>query len=300
MEINSPKIAIGIVNYNGAEMTLNCISQLKNDTYSNKDFFVLDNHSSDDSIKLLTQNQNITLIKNDLNQGYAGGANKIIEKILLNKEYKYLLLINNDVQINDPSFIGKLVESVEKDEKVGFVCPKIFNLNGRIQETGASVLNALIFRKRGINLAPEKFPKSPFRPEVYTGTCALMRVDALRKMTPPYEEDYFCYWEDIEICLKLKKLGYVIEVIPSAEIVHLEGQTSKKHYSSRLEYLNIRNYLWTIRKHLNSFYKSIAILLFLFPIFPKKIIWAALFSKNKKESITMIYDATIQGFFTKR
>jgi GT2 family glycosyltransferase len=295
-----PKVAIGIVNYNTPEMTLEFISNLKNINYKNKDIFLADNYSNKNNLSQLRKGKGFELIEINHNKGYSVAANKIIERVIKLKKYKYILLTNNDLILNDNYFLDKLVFEMEKDEKIGFVGPKIINQEGYIQEGGAKIKSFLISGKRNfVNYPQENFPKEPFNTEFYTACCILVRLDLLKKMKKWFLEEFFCYYEDVEICIRIIKLGYKISVVPSSEIIHLQSSTAKKEGKDFGRYYATRNKLWTMRLHLNRFDFLIGLIYFFLYWVPTRIIWILITSNKPIKSIKSYMDAIKEGLFKK-
>lgn len=88
-------VAIIIVNWNGKKYLKNCLESIKNQIYRDFDIFLVDNNSTDNSLKIAKGYHNITIIRNDKNLGFAKGNNIGIKKAL-EKGYKFIVLVNYD------------------------------------------------------------------------------------------------------------------------------------------------------------------------------------------------------------
>src|SRR3989339_346256 len=123
--MNKPLVYILILNWNGKEDTLECLSSLKKIDYPNYKTIVIDNGSTDDSVKIINKKYpKIKIIENKKNLGYAEGNNVGIRYALKNKA-DYVLILNNDT-IVDKKFLTELVKVGESNEKVGIVGPNVY------------------------------------------------------------------------------------------------------------------------------------------------------------------------------
>ncbi|MBU0707873.1 glycosyltransferase family 2 protein [Patescibacteria group bacterium] len=99
-------ISIIVLNYNGKKHLESSIPALQKLTYPNHEIIVVDNGSSDSSVEYLNQFSNIRIVKNNKNLGYSKGKNQGVEE----SKGKYILLMDNDIVINDPSTIEQLLK----------------------------------------------------------------------------------------------------------------------------------------------------------------------------------------------
>src|SRR3989304_1841235 len=102
------KIAIIIVNWNGEKYIKDCLESLKNQSYRDFDIILVDNNSSDDSLEVAESYEDIFVIRNKINYGFAKGNNIGIQRALKDG-YKYVVLVNCDTEA-DKGWLKKLVE----------------------------------------------------------------------------------------------------------------------------------------------------------------------------------------------
>src|SRR3989442_12522975 len=103
-EMERPRVAIIIVNWNGWRHTVDCLEPLRGVTYRDFKIFVVDNGSSrDDVLPLRNWQCGGTLIENDTNLGFSGGNNVGIRRALASPDSAYVLILNNDT-IVEPAF----------------------------------------------------------------------------------------------------------------------------------------------------------------------------------------------------
>ncbi|MFA6992716.1 MAG: glycosyltransferase, partial [Candidatus Gracilibacteria bacterium] len=135
----NPKVSIIIVNYNGYEETIDCLKSLVEIDYSNFNIFVIENGSSNDSFKKISDfikevnlQSRIKLILSKDNLGFAGGCNLGIKEAQ-KSDVDYFLLLNPDTKV-EKGFLSKLIEVSEnsqnyselRNKKIGFLGPRIF------------------------------------------------------------------------------------------------------------------------------------------------------------------------------
>ncbi|TNE98596.1 MAG: glycosyltransferase family 2 protein, partial [Deltaproteobacteria bacterium] len=120
------KVAVTILNWNGFEDTLECIESLEKSTFDDFKIFVIDNGSTDDSLeKLRALGDRIYLIENEKNDGFAGGANKIV-KLAVRAGAEFIFLLNNDTTV-DPECLSKLLEAHTRLGEVDLVlAPRMY------------------------------------------------------------------------------------------------------------------------------------------------------------------------------
>ena len=160
----NPQVAIIILNWNGWQDTIECLESLYQTKYENFRVILVDNASTDDSLKNIRNylkgkleihseyfkyrkenkpiqfteinydehrdikirtDADLIIIKNQENQGFARGNNIGIRAALKNADPKYILLLNNDTVVS-PDFLIELVKTVESDHKIGFTGPKTY------------------------------------------------------------------------------------------------------------------------------------------------------------------------------
>ena len=249
MHINNimPKVVVILVNYNSLKHTKECIQSIKSSSYNNIDIVVLDNDSAEDCQELEDDFDDVVLIRNRDNFGFAVANNVGIE-YALQKGAEYILLLNNDT-IVDKNCIEKLVKHGGENFRSGIVTGKILNYYERdlIWYAGGdlSYLKGDVcicgFGKRDIgqyNVSRECTFAS--------GCCMLIPKEIAREFR--LSEDYFLYYEDCDYCVKLIKNGKKIYYCSSAVVFHKESATTDKH-SCIYSYYFARNRLLFIKKN---------------------------------------------------
>lgn len=118
------RVGVGILNYNGARLTIRCLDHLKNLDWPAEqlEIVVVDNGSTDDSVaELRTAHPEIRLIASTKNRGFAGGCNLAIQSM---EDVDYVALLNNDAMV-EPDWLEPLVRALRDRSDLGAVCSKI-------------------------------------------------------------------------------------------------------------------------------------------------------------------------------
>ena len=239
-----PKVSVIIPHHNNFSILNECLQSLQKSNYLNIEIIVVDNHSTDGSTREIRQKYNNLIIqKSDINLGYAGGCN-------LGSEIAsgdYLLFLNNDTT-HESNFIDELVGTLNSNEKIACVQPKIKNYNQKkyFDYAGASggFIDYLVFpfcRGRIFNTIEKDTGQYNDKRRVFwtSGTAFLTRKKVFKDLGR-FDEKLFAHMEEIDYCWKCYLSGYECFVNPEATIYHYGGQTLG-YESAYKTYLNHRN-----------------------------------------------------------
>jgi len=269
--MNCPKVSVIILNWNGRDNTVHCLEALKLTTYSNYETIVVDNGSTDGSVKYFKDHYpGIRLIENEKNLGFAEGNNVAIREVLKRKESKYVALLNNDT-IVEPDWLEYLVNALETDENIGSCQPKIlFLINPEIIDAiGISIdKHGGAFQEGHNEKDLGQYDKTT---EVF-GVCAgaaLYRAKMLDQIGL-FDEDFFAYYEDVDLAIRARLFGWKSVCVPQAVIFHIHSATLGND-SPFKKYLLERNSYYYIIKNL-----------------PRKVIMLFLISKVRFIFFTLI------------
>ena len=216
-----PLVYILLVNWNGKEDTLACLESLQKITYKNYKIAVIDNASTDGSVRAISAKYPaVEIIRNDRNERFARANNQGIELALQNNA-AFVLLLNNDT-IVDPAFLNFMVARAQKDPHIGMVGSKIYYADqpnvlwyaggeislqeGRIAHTGIREIDAGQFDRAG-------------ETGYVTGCCLLARRECIESIGF-LDESYFIYTEDADWCWRARMSGYKIYFEARAKIWH--------------------------------------------------------------------------------
>ncbi len=251
-------ISVVIVNYNVKEFVANLLGSL---VKAKKDYrlqiFVVDNASSDGSVTYLKNRfPDVTYIVNNKNAGFGKANNQAIRQA----EGKYTLLINPDTIVSRNT-LDVMYRYMENHQDTAAAGCKILNPDGTFApESRRAVPTPLTALWKILGL-PRLFPDSKRFSAYYlggndenkqgsvpvlSGAFMFFRTDVLRE-SGGFDEQFFMYGEDIDLCYRIRKKGWNIEYLPETSIIHYKGESTKKE--------NI-DYVVTFNKAMYQFFKK--------------------------------------------
>lgn len=250
-----PKVIVILVNYNSLKHTKECIQSINNSSYKNINIVVIDNNSAECCQSLVDDFDNVAIICNENNLGFAR-ANNIGIDYALQKGADFVLLLNNDTTV-EKNCIKNLVNYCEDNLRNGIVTGKILNYYKRdlIWYAGGRLSylkgDAIIygFGKRDVGQY-----NSPHACTFASGCCMLIPRKIANEVK--ISENYFLYYEDSDYCVSLVKNGKRIYYCPAAVIFHKESVSTKKS-SYIYSYYFARNRMLFIKKNVMPFIRII-------------------------------------------
>jgi len=201
----------------------------------------------------LKSNKKLFILKNDKNNSWSGANNLAMKQVLKEKKSKYIFLFNNDAVI-DKDALTELVKVIESNKKIGIVGGKIYSYFEKRKDMIQSVGVKINLAKGDVYLYGQgKQDKGQFdkirEVDFICGASLLIKPEVLKKVGL-VDERFFMYFDDPDWCIKIKKAGYLILIVPKSIIWH-KGAASLKKLSGYGEYYATRNRLWFVRKHAN-------------------------------------------------
>lgn len=238
-------VSIIIPHYNGKKLLHNCISSIyQNINIDNFEIIVVDNASTDDSVKNIKDLfSDVVIVSNKENIGYSGGCNIGAQQA----KGKYLIFLNNDTEHSD-GWIEKLVDFLEKHPDTFAAQPKVLNINnkeyfdyaggagGFIDRFGFPYVKGRLFNTLEKDTGQYDEPSEIFWS---SGAAMIVRSDIFNQLNG-FDEVYFAYMEEIDLCWRAQALRYKIWSIPNAYVYHYGKQTIKDN-TVKSHYLNHRN-----------------------------------------------------------
>lgn len=195
----------------------------------------------------------LTIIKNEMNYGFADGNNIAIRYAIKALSPEYFLLLNNDTVV-DTKFLITMIKVGENDKTIGIVGPIVYDYieQNRVQSAGVKLRwNTGRQRELRSNERSNEIDSNQFE-EVsdvdYVAGCALLVKAELIKIIGYLDPDYFAYWEETDWCIRAKKAGYRVFCVPKSKIWHKGSSTSTK-ISGFYEYHMTRNMFWFMQQH---------------------------------------------------
>ena len=274
-----PKVAIIILNWNGKEDTIECLESLKHITYPNYEILLVDNGSTDGSVECFRERYpGMEIIENGENLGFAEGNNVGIRRAM-DEGVDYVLLLNNDTVVN-PEFLTELIEVSENNSLIGIVGPKIYYYQSKqIIHFAGGRLNLWTGKPShiGINEIDSRKHDTIKEVDFITG-CAFLIKCKLINDVGALDKTFFCYLEEIDLCLRAKKTGAKMCFVPKSKVWHKISKTSEKH-TGFFEYYDTRNRFYIIKNHATLAQKSCFCIWFFLIEFTYKTI---IYTKNNE------------------
>lgn len=241
----SERVCAVICNWNKQDDVVKCVDSVLKSSHSPLDVAVVDNASTDDSVKHLNERfgSKIAVIENDENLGGAGGFNTGLKYAANSpKCYDSVWLLDNDV-VADPDCLKELVEELRKSAKNAIVGSLILRMDApnTLQELGAFI-DRTTFR-RSPNLRDSSIDEIPTEAVKvdYVPACSLLVDMAKLKKVGLMDENFFLYFDDVEWCTRFARSGYHVLSSPRSKVWHKEGGRNKKN--TLPVYYTWRNYL---------------------------------------------------------
>lgn len=236
-------VGVVILNWNGLLDTIECLESLRGVTHSDRLTVVVDNGSGNSEPERIAERfPEVNLIRNDRNRGFAAGCNQGVS-LALSRGAGYILLLNNDTTV-EPGFLGVLLEHLQQAPNVGAVGPLVrCHESSEVWSAGGWINSALgIAGHYGKGLDARELRRADPREVDYVAGCAmLIRSEAIQRVGK-FDEAYFAYYEDSDWCVRARRLGYSVHVVPASVVVHKRGVTAGSRGSNGLSALQA--YLW--------------------------------------------------------
>lgn len=224
-------VSVNVLTYNGEKIIGPCLKSVSGQTYPQVEVLVIDNASKDKSVEKVLETKikfPLRIIENKENVGFAAGHNQGIKE----SRGEYVFCLNQDVAL-EKDFIEKIVEEMEKDEKIGAIQGKLYKIDdiNNLKREIIDTTGLLIFKnRRVVNRGQGETEKGKYNnsEEIFgaDGAAPVYRRKALEeaKINNEYfDESFFCYKEDIDLSWRLRILGWKIFYEPKAIGYHLRG-----------------------------------------------------------------------------
>ena len=239
-KVGLARVTIVIPAFNNFYEVATCIESIVSyPSSTNYRIVIADDASPDVSYSSLGLLPGITLLRSGTNSGYIGNVNAATSEI--NSEY--LLTLNQDVVVC-PGWLDELVTEADKNPHVGIVGPRILDQQFKILEAGGIIFNQAHAAHRGRGSTPEDH-RYNFSCDVdYVSGCAmLVRTSLWHRLGGLDTQCAPAYYDDVDICLRARKNGWLVRYAPLSCIVHFEGTSMgvNEHDSSSLKHFQVVN-----------------------------------------------------------
>ncbi len=250
IENHAYDISIIIPLFNNYQLTEKCLESIYRHTKNiNFEIVLVDNGSTDETQSIIYKYTraypNIKVIINGTNTGFSS-ANNIGVKV---SKGKYVLLLNNDTIVTE-NWLPPLIEVLDNDENVAAVGAKLLFDDDSIQHAGVAIINNKL---TGDPLVAEhvyyKYDKScecvnfPMEYQAITGACFLVRK-SLYIDANGLDEKFWNGYEDIDLCFKLRKMGFKLVYQPYSVVYHLESQSGSERFKKAHDNIKLLHEKW--------------------------------------------------------
>lgn len=262
------KLSVTIVNYNQKYFPRICVEAMKKSiTQFDFEIIVCDNNSHDESLDYLkeaAEKGEIKLVEPGKNLGYGSGHNFAAKEA----KGEYIAIVNTDITV-EPDTLQRLVTMLEQNPNVGMVGPKLMYHNGYVQRScrrnfgffdlfikRTFLKHVWPFKKRYVNYMMEDFNHDSIQEvDLITGAFMVMPM-AVFKQIGGFDERYFLFMEDFDLCRKVKLAGYKVVYYPLAKAVHYHKRLSEGSWTkllfNKISWFHLASafkYHWKWRKH---------------------------------------------------
>lgn len=232
-------VAIVIPNWNGQDSIVQCLNSLRRQTVESE-IIVVDNGSVDSSVETIEKGfTNVTLLKQSKNYGFAGGVNIGI-RYALDKGYEYVGLFNNDAVANK-NWVKYLTNALLVNPASGIVTCKLLSADKTLMDsTGEEYTHWGLPFPRGRD--ESKLDIYDEDTDIFgaSGGASLYRAEMLKQIGL-FDEDFFAYYEDVDISFRAQLAGWKVTYVPDAVAYHQRGATSSKIHGFTT-YQTFKNY----------------------------------------------------------
>ncbi len=256
----TPDVSVIIVSYNTRDLLRECLHSVQAGTSAlNAEILVVDNASTDGSPAMITQEfPGVRLFESHVNLGFGAANNCAFEGAL----GRYFVLLNSDAFLA-PEAIALAVQHMDANPNCGMGGGRLVGRDGSWQPSGRTFHSVLRDAIVLTGLAA-KFPRSrffggldrtwadehtPAEVDWVPGAFGIIRPEALRKVGN-FDPDFFLYYEEVDLCFRLKQAGYTICYWPDVVITHIGGESSRQLTSLAFSPQSSQVVLWRMRSTL--------------------------------------------------
>lgn len=249
------RVAAVVVNYNAGDYLLDCVRSLREADVLH--VIVADNASTDGSLAAVrAADPELIIVETGGNFGYGGGVNR--GAVAAPPSVDVLLVCNADLII-EPAAVKSMVAALDADSGVGIVGPRINNTDGSLYPSGRILpgpFDAVGHAFLGMVMPNNRFTRRyrmldvdqsvARRVDWISGACFAIRRDLFDRLGG-FNEDYYMYLEEVDLCSRATALGTEIRYEPAAQVVHVGGvSTSQLPYRMLAEHhRSVMRWWWT-------------------------------------------------------
>jgi GT2 family glycosyltransferase len=257
-------VSVIIVTFNSEKHIGACLSSIMNHSsqYS-YEVIVVDNASVDQTVEIVLGFKNVIFQGNQFNVGFSKANNQGIKAA----QGKYLLILNPDVRVND-FCMDELIASLEDEPSRAIVSPKLVYSNGEIQESARRFPNLFVqlisrlpvfnrfFQKQYEQYLMRDWNHLSHRNVDWVIGAAMLGRKKDIKQVGMFDESFFLYCEDIDLCYRFSKQGFTIYYLSSTVLLHDYQQASSKKLS-KLTLIHLKSIFTFYKKYPELMFRRI-------------------------------------------
>lgn len=239
-------VTVVIVNWNSGSLLADCLQHLALQTVKPKKIVVIDNFSSDDSISHIEHSEHIEILLMQSNLGFAAANNYVLQQCTT----EFIALLNPDA-FPAPNWLEKLLSAAEAyPESASFGSRQIRHENTQVLDgIGDSYhMSGLVWRA-GYGAKNQDHSLNPCEIFSPCAAAALYRTKVLQELGG-FDEDFFCYVEDIDLGFRLRLAGHKSYYVPEASVRHIGSATTGGSGSDFSVYHGHRNLIYAYIKNM--------------------------------------------------
>jgi len=239
-------LAIIIVSYNTIQLLAECLDSVLvglDRSGLSGEVWVVDNASADGSAEMVrTRFSSVRLIAHEENVGFAAGNNLALKAVRLGSTVipRHILFLNPDTRVIADA-LGIMVRFLDASPTVGAAGPRLVHGDGSFQHSAFAFPGLIQLMLDFFPLHPRlldarlngRYPRrlyevaEPFAVDHPLGAALMVRGETLAQVGG-FDERFFMYCEEIDLCRRIRGLGWDVYCVPEAEIVHLVGQSTRQ------------------------------------------------------------------------
>jgi GT2 family glycosyltransferase len=243
----TPEVLVVIVNYNAGELLLRSVEAVKRQTFAGYRLVVVDNASTDGSIRRLREARpDVEVIDAGANLGFAAGNNLAVRRV---SGGRWIALVNPDA-FPQPDWLARLVSAAERSPEAGSFASRTMDAGvpGTMDGAGDAYHASGRYWRRGHGCPASA---GQLRPGPVFSACAAAALYSRKAWEEAggFDEDFFCYGEDVDLGFRLQLRGYRCLYVPEAVALH-QGSALTGRRSDFSTYHGQRNLVWIFAKNM--------------------------------------------------
>ncbi|MBI3795413.1 MAG: glycosyltransferase family 2 protein [Deltaproteobacteria bacterium] len=262
---SSPQVSFVIVSFNTRELLRECLQTLEREAGDiSYETFVVDNASGDESADMVEREfPHMKVIRSQINLGFAAANNQAFPLA----QGRYVVLLNSDAFLH-PHALPRVVAHMDANPRVGVGGARLIGREGSWQPS-ARMFPSLVNDILALSGLAARFPRSRFfgrmdrtwadvavsvEVDWVPGAFAIIRREVLEQVGY-FDERFFLYYEEVDLCRRIKNAGYTVHYWADVVVVHLGGESSKTVKRLTISASGSQLTLWRMRSALLYYYK---------------------------------------------